>query len=99
MTLEKVLLTLFLYLFMSNAYSASWLCRGGMENRTIDIVYTHPDGKPLPCYVYYGKNNDREPRKMWESHNTEGYCKEKVNGLLSKLETSGFRCSISEPKQ
>jgi hypothetical protein len=99
MTLKKVLLTLLLYLFMSNAYSASWLCRGGLDNRTIDIIYPDPDGKPLPCHVLYGKNNDREPRKLWESQNTEGYCKAKVDGLLSKLEKSGFRCSIAEPKQ
>ena len=60
--------------------------------RRVEIL-TEP-GVPVPCEVHYYKDTEApgEKRVLWSAQAQAGYCEDKVDGLLTKLEGLGWDC-------
>jgi hypothetical protein len=70
------------------------ICNSGSVERQVALVYTAENSK-LPCKVTYTKKTE-EPGKvedLWSAEHQEGFCEEKMNSLVSKLEGMGFSCN------
>lgn len=71
------------------------VCRNGDVERKVMLVYSN-DSK-LPCEVQYDKVTE-EPgnsRTLWSAQSTEGYCEEKMQMFVDKLQGFGFDCNTS----
>ena len=71
-------------------------CTSGDMVRRVEIL-TEP-GVPVPCQVHYYKDTEApgEKQVLWSAESQAGYCEEKVDGLLTKLEGSGWDCGRDE---
>ena len=75
----------------SGVYATSWSCMHDEKIREVIIEY--PDGGTLPCKVIYNKPTEGfEKRVLWQADNMEGFCEEKANEMVSKLESWGWKC-------
>lgn len=65
-----------------------------MHDETIrEVIIEYPDGGTLPCKVIYNKPTEGfEKSVLWQADNMEGFCEEKANELVSKLESWGWKC-------
>ena len=71
-------------------------CTQGDKVRRVEIL-TEP-GVPVPCEVHYYKDTEApgEKRVLWSAQAQAGYCEDKVDGLLTKLEGLGWDCGRGE---
>jgi len=83
-----------------NAYADSWSCSSGNDVREVSVERT--TSSPVPCNVVYRKQTEGfEDQILWTANNDDSYCDEKANGLIEKLESSGWVCAetISDDDQ
>ncbi|MGD2161413.1 MAG: hypothetical protein PVG94_09550 [Gammaproteobacteria bacterium] len=75
----------------SGVYADSWSC---MRDENIrEVIIEYPESGQLPCKVIYNKPTEGfETRVLWRADNEEGFCKEKANELVAKLESLGWKC-------
>lgn len=74
------------------AYADSWSCRHDNLLREVKISYSG-DG-PVPCSVVYNKPTEGgESQALWSAESEHGFCEEKAQGLVTKLESWGWICS------
>lgn len=72
-------------------YADSWSCMHNENIREVIIEYQGPG--TLPCKVIYNKPTEGfEKRVLWQADNMEGFCEEKANELVAKLESWGWKC-------
>jgi hypothetical protein len=65
-----------------------------MHNENIrEVIIEYPESGALPCKVIYNKPTEGfEKRVLWRADNVEGFCEEKANELVTKLESLGWEC-------
>ena len=67
-------------------------CTNHSVTRTIKILY--PSGAALPCRVTYDKTQEGgELQILWQATTEEGYCEEKAETFVNKLQGWGWACS------
>jgi len=61
--------------------------------RRVEIAYA-TDGTGIPCDVNYYKDSESpgEVSTLWSAQNIEGYCEQKANEFVNKLESWGWSC-------
>ena len=58
-----------------------------------EVIIEYPESGALPCKVIYNKPTEGfEKRVLWRADNVEGFCEEKANELVTKLESLGWKC-------
>ena len=62
--------------------------------RRVEVVY-ETTGESLPCAVNYYKDSEApgEANTLWSAQNIDGYCEEKAENFVSKLESWGWVCN------
>ncbi len=75
---------------MAHEYS----CTDGSATRKIAVV--HEEGEELPCQVRYSKPDQKIIEYPWRAETTRGFCKEKAELLVSRLENGGWRCERTD---
>jgi hypothetical protein len=81
-----------LMLLSSAAYADSWSCKNGNMLREVKVSYSG-DG-PVPCSVVYNKPDEGATSQvLWNAESEQGFCEEKAQGFVSKLESWGWVCS------
>ncbi|WP_075185291.1 hypothetical protein [Teredinibacter haidensis] len=62
--------------------------------RRIEINYSS-DAMKVPCDVNYYKDNEapNEVNTLWSAQNLEGYCEQKAEEFVGKLQSWGWSCS------
>ena len=65
------------------------ICTNGPQERVISITYQDQDAK-VPCNVEYTKNGQTET--LWHAENEYGYCDEKAEEFIQKLNELGWLC-------
>ena len=63
-------------------------CDNGGEERIVDLVY--PAGETVPCEVRYTKAGTTQV--LWSAENEVGYCEEKTDMFIQKLQSFGWKC-------
>ena len=81
----------FLIIFgASNVYADEIIvCTNGQQERMVSIIYQDQDAK-VPCDVEYTKNGQTET--LWHAENEYGYCQEKAEEFIQKLNELGWQC-------
>jgi hypothetical protein len=75
-----------------SAYADSWSCSHDNDVREVHIERT--TSSPVPCNVVYRKQTEGvEDQILWSANNDDSYCDEKAQGLVAKLESSGWVCT------
>ena len=76
----------------TGAYANSWSCSHGNDVREVHIEYT--TSNYVPCNVVYKKQTEGiEDQILWSANNDDSYCDEKAEGLVARLESSGWVCT------
>ena len=76
-----------------NAHADSWNCSHTDLVREVVIEYLDPAGAPVPCNVIYKKQTEGfEDQVLWSAENLDGYCEEKAQDFIAKLESWGWVC-------
>lgn len=72
--------------------AGKYRCTNGDLVRRVEIL-TEP-GVAVPCEVHYYKDTEApgEAQVLWRAQSQAGYCEDKVEGLLTKLEGYGWDC-------
>jgi len=71
-----------------------YICKQGVQERIIDIVYESSTSK-IPCEVIYQKSAT-EVKTLWSAAHTEGYCEEKASEFVKKQTNWGWVCTIEK---
>ena len=98
--IANIVLVVGLVVVPFNVLAESWSCSSGNDVREIQIQLTGPD--PVPCDVVYRKQTEGyEDQILWSAKNDDSYCEEKAEGLVARLEASGWVCTetVSETPQ
>jgi len=68
-------------------------CTHGDLSRRVEI-YTEP-GVTVPCEVHYYKDTEApgETQVLWSAQALEGYCAQKADEFVAKLQGWGWNCS------
>ncbi|HSG59091.1 MAG TPA: hypothetical protein VLA06_06145 [Woeseiaceae bacterium] len=76
--------------------AGEYRCTYGDMLRRVEIL-TEP-GVTVPCEVHYYKDTEApgEKQVLWSAQSQAGYCEEKVDGLLARLEGYGWDCGRVE---
>lgn len=73
-------------------YADSWSCRH--DNLLREVKITHSGDGPVPCSVIYNKPDEGgESQALWSAESEQGFCEEKAQGLVTRLESWGWICS------
>ena len=73
----------------------AWKCEHNGMVRKVQVEYLG-DGK-VPCNVIYDKPTEGiETKVLWFADKQEGYCEEKAQGFVNKLESWGWTCTPLE---
>jgi hypothetical protein len=73
----------------------AWKCEHNGMVREVQVEYLS-DGK-VPCNVIYDKPTEGvETKVLWFADKQEGYCEEKAQGFVNKLESWGWTCTPFE---
>ncbi len=81
-----------LMLLSSVVYADSWSCSHDGIQREVKIDY--PGSGPVPCNVVYNKPDEGGTSEvLWNATSEQGYCEDKAQGLVAKLESWGWACS------
>ena len=73
----------------------AWKCEHNGMVREVQVEYLG-DGK-VPCNVIYDKPTEGvETKVLWFADKQEGYCEEKAQGFVNKLESWGRTCTPFE---
>ena len=73
----------------------AWKCEHNGMVRKVQVEYLG-DGK-VPCNVIYDKPTEGiETKVLWFADKQEGYCEEKAQGFVNKLESWGWTCTPFE---
>jgi len=73
-------------------YADSWSCKHGNMQREVKVTYSG-DG-PVPCSVVYNKPDEGGTSQvLWNAESEQGFCEEKAQGFVSKLESWGWVCA------
>ena len=73
----------------------AWKCEHNGMVREVQVEYLG-DGK-VPCNVIYDKPTEGvETKVLWFADKQEGYCEEKAQGFVNKLESWGWTCTPVE---
>ena len=73
----------------------AWKCEHNGMVREVQVEYLG-DGK-VPCNVIYDKPTEGvETKVLWFADKQEGYCEEKAQGFVNKLESWGWTCTPFE---
>jgi hypothetical protein len=75
--------------------TVSHSCRLGDLTRRVEIV-SEP-GRAVPCEVHYYKDSEApgEREVLWSATNRQGYCEQKTEEFVARLESWGWDCSAS----
>ena len=78
------------------AQGVSYQCTFGDLQRRVEI-FTEP-GVSVPCEVHYYKDTEApgERQVLWSASNQEGYCEQKTEEFVAKLEGWGWDCDRGE---
>ncbi|SMF58127.1 hypothetical protein SAMN02745866_03758 [Alteromonadaceae bacterium Bs31] len=62
--------------------------------RRVEIAYA-TDGTGVPCDVNYYKDSEAPDAvsTLWSAQNLEGYCEQKANEFVAKLQSWGWECT------
>jgi hypothetical protein len=65
-----------------------------MHNEQVrEVIIEYSGTGSLPCKVIYNKPTEGFDRQvLWQADNLEGFCEEKANELVTKLESWGWKC-------
>jgi hypothetical protein len=75
-----------------SAYASSWSCTRSDHVREV-VIERSGDG-PVPCSVVYNKPTEKlESQTLWSAENAEGYCEEKAEAFIAKLESWKWTCA------
>ena len=75
-----------------SAYAESWSCSHDNNVREVHIERTTSES--VPCNVVYKKLTEGvDDQILWNAENDDSYCEEKAEGLIAKLESSGWVCT------
>lgn len=81
-----------LMLLSSAAYADSWSCSHNGIQREVKIEY--PGSSPVPCNVVYNKPDEGGASEvLWNATSEQGYCEDKAQGLVARLESWGWACT------
>ena len=73
----------------------AWKCEHNGMVREVQVEYLG-DGK-VPCNVIYDKPTEGiETKVLWFADKQEGYCEEKAQEFVNKLESWGWTCARFE---
>ncbi len=73
----------------------AWKCEHNGMIRKVQVE-SLGDGK-VPCNVIYDKPTEGiETKVLWFADKQEGYCEEKAQGFVNKLESWGWTCAPIE---
>ena len=73
----------------------AWKCEHNGMVREVQVEYLG-DGK-VPCNVIYDKPTEGiETKVLWFADKQEGYCEEKAQEFVNKLESWGWACTPIE---
>ena len=73
----------------------AWKCEHDGMVREVQVEYLS-DGK-VPCNVIYDKPTEGiETKVLWFADKQEGYCEEKAQEFVNKLESWGWSCTLME---
>ena len=73
----------------------AWKCEHNGMVREVQVEYLG-EGK-VPCNVIYDKPTEGvETKVLWFADKQEGYCEEKAQGFVNKLESWGWTCTPVE---
>jgi len=86
----RLALPLFL-LSAGTSVAAETVCHSGDLVRSVDIVYSDP-GQAVPCEVLYNKQSEGVQSVLWRADHQAGYCEEKAQAFIEKLEGMGWQC-------
>lgn len=75
-------------------------CRLGQAERRIELRFAD-NGNRLPCEVLYWRDVavDAEPEVLWRAESEAGFCSERTQELIARLENGGWRCTSPEETQ
>jgi hypothetical protein len=75
--------------------TGKYQCTHGDLSRRVEI-YTEP-GVTVPCEVHYYKDTEApgETQVLWSAQAQEGYCKQKAEEFVAKLQGWGWSCGAS----
>lgn len=78
----------------SNSYAdENIICTDGHQERMLSIIYHDQEAK-VPCDVKYTKNGQTET--LWHAENKVGYCEEKAEEFIQRLNEWGWRCGDNQ---
>lgn len=63
-------------------------CTSGGEERIVDLAYH--DVHAVPCEVRYTKAGGMQV--LWRAENETGYCEQKFDMFVQKLQSGGWKC-------
>ena len=70
-------------------------CTSGDMVRRVTVVYDDP-GQPVPCSVLYEKPGQGASQTLWSAQNEIGYCEDKAQGFIIRLDALGWECAVNE---
>lgn len=65
------------------------ICTNGHQERMVSVIYQDQDTK-VPCDVEYTK--DGQTQTLWHADNEYGYCQDKAEEFIQKLNEWGWFC-------
>jgi len=89
---KTILITIALVIIFGagNVYAdKTIICTNGYQERVVSIIYQDQDAK-VPCDVQYTKNGQTET--LWHAENEYGYCDDKAEEFIQKLNELGWLC-------
>ncbi|TVZ39608.1 hypothetical protein P886_4013 [Alteromonadaceae bacterium 2753L.S.0a.02] len=76
--------------------SGNYTCALNGLVRRVEIAYDDATLK-VPCAVNYYKDSEapNEMSTLWSAQNMAGYCEEKANQFVEKLQSWGWSCNLN----
>lgn len=76
----------------TSVFAESWSC--SRDNNVREVHIERTTAEAVPCNVVYKKQTEGfEDQIPWNATNDDSYCDEKAEGLVAKLEASGWVCA------
>jgi hypothetical protein len=75
------------------------ICTNNSKRRRVTLDY-QAEEKSVPCQVIYEKPTEMPDYRqvLWYANQTEGYCEQKMDGFIRKLEGYGWQCEYRAEK-
>ena len=86
-----------LLIAVSSQGAAAVTCTSGDLIRRVTVVYDDP-GQPVPCSVLYEKPGQGPSQTLWSAQNEVGYCEDKAQGFVTRLDALGWDCDNADPE-